>query len=288
MAAVTLLQKWQLLQAILADAELSATAKLVAARLLYHHSTQSGRCSPSYQTVADGIALQRRAVIRAVQDLEARGWLAVNRVKGGDPAAAQGFVTNGFRINFDRSNEAPPVHGETLPPVSHEALPPSAPGDTPPGVSSDTPPSVPRDTPGVSGETLPPVSGETPNSGKDTGKGNREESPPTPSPFDEWWETYPRRDGKIAARKAFDRVLKSRQATVEELIAGAQRYAAARAGQDPKFTKVPTTWLNGGHWADEPARPGGFQPSHTPSPVTDRPSATAYLLARRARRLGHD
>lgn len=279
MAAVTLLQKWQLLQAIIADADLSATAKLVAARLLYHHSSQTGRCSPSYQTVADGIALQRRAVIRAVQDLEVRGWLSVNRVKGGDPAAAQGFVTNGFRINFDRSDEAPPVSGETLPP--------SAPGDTPPGVSSDTPPSVPRDTPGVSGETLPPVSGETPNSGKDTGKGNREESPPTPSAFDEWWETYPRRDGKIAARKVFDRVLKNRQATVEELIAGARRYAAARAGQDPKFTKVPTTWLNGGHWADEPVGSGSFQPGQAPSPANDRPSATAYLLARRARRLGH-
>ncbi|MCJ2065036.1 helix-turn-helix domain-containing protein [Methylobacterium sp. J-088] len=267
MAAVTLLQKWQLLQAILADAELPATAKLVAARLLYHHSAQTGRCSPSYQTVADGIALQRRAVIRAVQDLEARGWLIVSRVKGGDPSAAQGFVTNGFRINFDRSNESPPVHGETLPPVSDETLPPGAPGDTPPGVS--------QDTPGVSGEALPPVSGETPNSGKDTGKGNREESPPTPSAFDEWWETYPRRDGKIAARKAFDRALKDRAATVEELIAGARRYADSRAGQDPKFTKVPTTWLNGGHWADEPA------PRHTVTVANGRQSFSALDALRR-------
>ncbi|MGU3665764.1 helix-turn-helix domain-containing protein [Methylobacterium sp. A49B] len=279
MAAVTLLQKWQLLQAILVDAELPATAKLVAARLLYHHSSQTGRCSPSYQTVADGIALQRRAVIRAVQDLEARGWLIVSRVKGGDPAAAQGFVTNGFQINFDRLDESLLVHGETLPP--------GAPEDTPPGVSPETPPSVPQGTPGVSGEALPPVSGETPNSGKNTGKGNREESPPTPSAFDVWWEAYPRRDGKIAARKAFDRALKKRAATVEELIAGARRYAAARAGQDPKFTKVPTTWLNGGHWADEPAMPSGYQPGRTPPPANDRPSATAYLMARRARRLGH-
>ncbi|MGE8127863.1 helix-turn-helix domain-containing protein [Methylobacterium sp. NPDC080182] len=271
MAAVTLLQKWQLLQAILADADLSATAKLVAARLLYHHSAQTGRCSPSYQTIADGVALKRRSVIYAVQELEAGSWVSLARVKGGDPAAAQGFVTNGFVINFDRVDEAPPVHGD--------ALPPGAPPCTPPG--------APPCTPGVHGDALPPVHGGAPNSGKDTGKGNREESPPTPSPFDEWWETYPRRDGKIAARKAFDRVLKNRQATVEELIAGAQRYATARAGQDPKFTKVPTTWLNGGHWADEPAPPSRFQPGHTPSPANDRPSATAYLLARRARRLGH-
>ncbi|TXN00568.1 helix-turn-helix domain-containing protein [Methylobacterium sp. WL64] len=244
MAAVTLLQKWQLLQAIIADADLSQTAKLVAARLLYHHSSQTGRCSPSYQTLADGIALKRRAMINAVQELESRDWLSVLRVKGGDPTAARGFVTNAFRINFGRLDKAPPVHDD--------ALPPGAPPCTPPGARNDTPP--------VHGDALPPVHGGAPNSGKDTGKGNREESPPTPTPFDEWWQAYPRRDGKIAARKAFDRVLKNRSATIEELIAGARRYAEARAGDDPKFTKVPTTWLNGGHWADEPVRgrnPGG-------------------------------
>ena len=98
MAAVTLLQKWQLLQAIVADQELSPSAKLVAARLLYHHSAQTGRCSPSYQTLAEGAALTRRSVITGVRELEARGWLMVERVKGGDPAATRGFVTNAFAI----------------------------------------------------------------------------------------------------------------------------------------------------------------------------------------------
>lgn len=242
MAAVTLLQKWQLLQAVIADQELSPSAKLAMARLLFHHSAQTGRCSPSYQTLADGAGLTRRSVIAGVRELEERGWLSVHRVKGGDPTAARGFVTNGFTIAFDRQTDLPLEGGG----VKETTLPP--------GEENDTGGSEINDTPGVKETTLPGVKETTLNSGKDTGKGNREESPPTPSPFDDWWQAYPRRDGKIAARKAFDRVLKDRQATVEELIAGAQRYAAARAGQDPKFTKVPTTWLNGGHWADELVR----------------------------------
>ncbi len=69
MAAVTLLQKWQLLQAILADADLPATAKVVAARMLDYLHTQTGRCCPSYQSLADGTGLKRRAIIYAVQAL---------------------------------------------------------------------------------------------------------------------------------------------------------------------------------------------------------------------------
>ena len=40
-------------------------------------------------------------------------------------------------------------------------------------------------------------------------------------------------------------------------IAGAQRYAGERAGEDPKFTKHPATWLRGGCWEDEPPANGG-------------------------------
>lgn len=273
MAVVTLLQKWQLLQAIIADQELSPSAKLVAARLLYHHSAQTGRCSPSYQTLAEGAALTRRSVIAGVRELEERSWLSVHRVKGGDPTAARGFVTNGFTIAFGRQPGLPLEGGG----VKKTTLPP--------GEENDTGGSERNDTPGVKETTLGGVNKTTLNSGKDTGKGNREESPPTPSPFDEWWQAYPRRDGKIAARKAFDRVLKKRSATVDELIAGARRYAEARAGDDPKFTKVPTTWLNGGHWADEPVR--GRNPGSAANSTIKPNSATAYLMERRARRMNH-
>ncbi|MGU3662143.1 helix-turn-helix domain-containing protein [Methylobacterium fujisawaense] len=282
MAAVTLLQKWQLLQAILADAELPATAKVVAARMLDYLHTQTGRCCPSYQSLADGTGLKRRAIIYAAQDLEERRWIRVDRVKGGAATGPSRYATNEIQFDFLRAGSSDPTVHSDAPSRVHDDAPSTVHVDA--LLQDDN--SAPSCTGGVHGGAPSTVHGRAPESGN-TGKRTGKSLPHTPSRFDEWWETYPRRDGKIAARKAFDRILKNRQATVEELIAGAQRYAAARAGQDPKFTKVPTTWLNGGHWADEPPPPGGFQPGPTPSPANDRPSATAYLLARRARRLGH-
>jgi hypothetical protein len=69
----------------------------------------------------------------------------------------------------------------------------------------------------------------------------------------EFWVHYPRKVAKDNARKAFVRVVKSGRATPEELLAGVLRYAAERTGEDPKFTKHPATWLNGGCWQDDSA-----------------------------------
>jgi hypothetical protein len=67
--------------------------------------------------------------------------------------------------------------------------------------------------------------------------------------FDIFWSKYPRKVGKQAALKAFIKAIKV--ASVEEILAGAERYA-----NDPNrvdtFTAHPTTWLNAGRWADGP------------------------------------
>lgn len=65
---------------------------------------------------------------------------------------------------------------------------------------------------------------------------------------EEFWPAYPRKDDKGRARKAFLSVMKSKKATVDELVNGAMRYAAEREGEDPKFTKQPATWLNAEAW----------------------------------------
>jgi hypothetical protein len=68
--------------------------------------------------------------------------------------------------------------------------------------------------------------------------------------FDEFWQSYPRRIAKLAALKAWNKSLK--HDTADNIIAGALRFARQRAGQDPKFTPHPATWLNAGRWMDEP------------------------------------
>lgn len=65
--------------------------------------------------------------------------------------------------------------------------------------------------------------------------------------FETWWRQYPRKVGKGAARKAYERVVKTGKAAPQELLAGLARYHP-----DPKFTKHPATWLNAECWLDEP------------------------------------
>lgn len=89
-------------------------------------------------------------------------------------------------------------------------------------------------------------------------------SPPRPSavdaPFDRFWQTYPRREGKEAARKAFT---KGRRGTdPERIITGAARFRDD-PNRQPEFTPHPATWLNAGRWDDDPL------PSRNGSNVTE-------------------
>jgi uncharacterized protein YdaU (DUF1376 family) len=86
------------------------------------------------------------------------------------------------------------------------------------------------------------------------GKPKRRSKPTPPSDTaesDEFWRAYPRRDDKYRFRFAFAEALKRTSAA--ELIAGAERYAATRAGEDPKWTKLAVNWLREERWLDEPA-----------------------------------
>jgi hypothetical protein len=70
--------------------------------------------------------------------------------------------------------------------------------------------------------------------------------------FANWWAIYPKKVAKAVAAKAYDKIIRSRQATESQLLAGVARYSGERRNQDPKYTKHPTTWLNGSCWLDEP------------------------------------
>jgi hypothetical protein len=65
-----------------------------------------------------------------------------------------------------------------------------------------------------------------------------------------------------------------KEATPQELIAGAMRYAAARMGQDHEYTKSPAAWLRDGCWRDEPSPP--YQPPR--GSKEDRRRRTAEAL----------
>ena len=82
--------------------------------------------------------------------------------------------------------------------------------------------------------------------------------------FESWWSVYPRKAGKRKAATAFTSARK--RATLDELIAGARRYADDPNRVD-EFTRHGATWLNGDGWLDEPepVRSGRRSPVEGPS-----------------------
>lgn len=67
--------------------------------------------------------------------------------------------------------------------------------------------------------------------------------------FAEFYMAYPRKVGKEAARKAWDRARRRTPAAV--IIAGAKRYAADPNLPEKSFVPHPATWLGRGGWEDE-------------------------------------
>jgi hypothetical protein len=112
---------------------------------------------------------------------------------------------------------------------------------------------------------------------EDSGRRSRSPPPDLDADFEKWFAQYPKRVAKATALKDYRAARK--RATAEELLSGATRYAAERNGQDPKFTKHPSTWLNGGCWDDEPAQPIAATYNSSPPGRTDH-IAVAEQLAR--------
>jgi hypothetical protein len=92
-----------------------------------------------------------------------------------------------------------------------------------------------------------------------TPKGERVSKPTAklPKGFELFWAAYPRREGKLAAAKAFERAVKliGSPDAADRLTQAANAFAIANATKDPQYIAHPTTWLNQGRWDDQPLTP---------------------------------
>jgi hypothetical protein len=73
--------------------------------------------------------------------------------------------------------------------------------------------------------------------------------------FDRFWQAYPRRVAKEAARKAWGSALSSAEPAA--IVEGAERYSrrCGASGTEAKFIAHPATWLNAHRWIDEDPTP---------------------------------
>lgn len=192
-------------------ANLPTTEKMVLLVIADHANDEGTQSYPSQATIAEKASISIRTVQRAVNTLVDEGYIRMFKHSGGSATCREDRRPHLYQININKLR-----------------------GDTVTGRHSD-----------ANGATL------TTSTGRHSRPMNHPLEPSIkPSiHFDMFWDKYPRKVGKQAAEKAFAKALKL--ASVEDIVAGAERYA-----KDPNrvdaFTAHPTTWLNAGRWADGP------------------------------------
>ena len=80
----------------------------------------------------------------------------------------------------------------------------------------------------------------------------REETQRIEDSFNRFWKLYPRKVGKKAARRAFEKVMRSGVA-LETLVTALERQKCSKqwTKDGVQFVPHPATWLNGERWEDE-------------------------------------
>jgi hypothetical protein len=253
----------RLLLAVDADA-LSCTAKIVAIRIALHHNVETEQCNPAIGKLVLGTGMSKSTVLRMLCELEREGWIGIDR--------SRGRYTNSFELRAPTVSRVTPFNS-----VSSDTVEGSS------TVSAVTPQQCQRwHRNSVTADTQKRERTENRTAkdrvslGVDVNRkqGRRQEGEhqdEIETFFEAWYRQYPKHAAKATALKAYRAVVTKKLATPDELLAGAMRYAAERSGQEQRYTKHPSTWLNGGCWADEPSRPVGPTIDQDGNPVLQAP-----------------
>lgn len=82
------------------------------------------------------------------------------------------------------------------------------------------------------------------------GNGKPTTTPVVPSDsFEEFWQAYPRKEAKAAARAQY--AIAETLTDAATLLKGAKGYARFRKGEEKKYTLTPKRWLEEERWSDE-------------------------------------
>lgn len=199
---------------------------------LMRHGLTPDVCYPSHRRLAELVGCAARSVQRPLRVLEDAGWIA--RLPRFDERGER--ISDAFVVHVARTSDAP------------YAL--QSAGATRSGTRKN--------------ESQVNES----HTDQDLDRG----SPDPAACFDEFWQVFPLRVGKGAARRAWPRALRAAGGDCERLLAGARRYRDD-PNREQRYTKHPSSWLNGECWDDEPLPSRtGRQPIRQPDMDREGPS----------------
>lgn len=241
----------------------TATEKAIL-MVLASYVGADGTCYPGQDTIARQACCSVKSVERALQAFEERGWLDRTPRRRKDGSRTSDLLELKLAANPEPREQADTV-SDRPEPTRHpvQTNPTSCPNqpDTLSGLTTFEP---------VRTEPVrEPVRAREPRAENDNdqlfalivdprpvkrGKAKAEPIAAEREHFDAFWSVYPRREGKQPALLAFVATIRS-GVDPNRIVAGAQRYAAVRQGQDPKLTKMAQGWLNDRRWEDEIAEP---------------------------------
>lgn len=69
--------------------------------------------------------------------------------------------------------------------------------------------------------------------------------------FEVWWKLYPRKIGKQAAKRKYEKYVKEKTITEKLLIDALKRQLPELKQKEEQYIPHPATWLNQGRWDDE-------------------------------------
>jgi hypothetical protein len=195
--------------------DLATIEKMVLLVIADHASDDGTEAWPSQATIAAKASISIRTVQRAVNSLVENGYLWMQKGAGGSATCREDRRPHKYTINIKR------LRGDTE--SAREER-----GD----IESDN------------GATLATPTGRLSRPMNHPNKPSNE----TPE-FDLFWDQYPIKVGKAAAKKAWDKAVKVEAPDV--IIQGAVRYATD-PNRHPSFTAHASTWLNAHRWNDSP------------------------------------
>jgi hypothetical protein len=229
--------------------------------LLDDYAGPDGRAFPSRATLADAMGVTEKTVDRAKLDLEEGGWLIRQqrfRGENGGQTSTLFLLTAGPVEGTPVSRGVDTgVQGGSTQVSTHE-------GEPDEGTTPQTPQGADRGDAGLF--DVEAVGAACDNGTMSTPTARRSSRPVEVDDADPlwraFWDVYPRKVSKGAARKAWPKALKKVQGDAGLIIDAAQRFKVAtdrRIREEPtrdgrtamEFVPHPSTWLNQERWSDQ-------------------------------------